>query len=182
MTSRLNRLRDGRFLYWRLRLVPSLALATVALFGALMQPGPPDPLAPASDSVLARFLNPIERNAHLRLPSIAAGLTSITASADGQDVWAVGGGGTILKSSDGGDTWNARTSGTRAKLESVTFTAGGRTGWAVGQKGTILKSSDGGDTWEARTSGTTRRLESVTFADDGRTGWAVGIGGTILKS
>ena len=183
MASRLNRLRDRRFLYWRLPwLVISLALATTALIGALVQRGAPDPLTPASDSVLARFLNPIERNAHLRLPSLAAGLVSITASADGQDVWAVGSGDTILKSSDGGDTWEARTSGTTDWLESVTFADDGRTGWAVGGRGTILKSSDGGDTWEPRTSGTTDLLYSVTFADDGRTGWAVGGRGTILKS
>ncbi len=183
MASRLNRLRDRRFLYWRLPwLVISLALATTALIGALAQRGAPDPLAPASDSVLARFLNPIERNAHLRLPFIAAELRSITASADGQAVWAVGHTGTILKSSDGGDTWEARTSGTAAPLVSVTFADDGRTGRAVGEGGTILKSSDGGDTWEARTSGTAAPLVSVTFVADGRTGWAVGDGGTILKS
>ena len=94
----------------------------------------------------------------------------------------MGSDGTILKSDDGGETWEARPSGTDAALFSVTFSADGQSGWAVGRDGTILKSDDRGETWEARPSGTGAWLRSVTFSADGQSGWAVGRDGTILKS
>ena len=159
----------------------SLALITVAVLGALWQSPMPDPLKPTGDSVLTWLRYPIERNPHLRLPIIDSQLNSITFTADGRTGWAVGSGGTILKSEDGGQTWTPRVSDASAQLASVTFTSDGITGWAVGDDG-IFKSEDGGQTWAPRPSGTTARLTAVTFTSDGTTGWVVGGDGTILKS
>ena len=36
--------------------------------------------------------------------------------------WAVGGGGTILNTSDGGETWVQQSSGTTSQLQSIYFT------------------------------------------------------------
>ena len=92
MAFGLNRLRDQQFLYWRLPwLVISLALVTVALLGALVQRPASDPFASAADSVPTWLLNPIELNAHLRLPFTGVDLSSITSWADGPNVWTVGG-------------------------------------------------------------------------------------------
>jgi photosystem II stability/assembly factor-like uncharacterized protein len=62
---------------------------------------------------------------------------------DAQVGWAVGDGGTILNTSDGGTNWAAQTSGTIKRLRSVHFT-NAQVGWAVGEDGTILKTCDGG--------------------------------------
>ena len=96
--------------------------------------------------------------------------------------WAVGDDGTILATSNGGATWAAQTSGSKAGLTSVQFTSDGQRGWAVGIEGTILATSNGGATWAAQTSGSKAGLTSVQFTSDGQRGWAVGIEGTILAT
>ena len=58
--------------------------------------------------------------------------------------FAVGFGGTILKSSDLGLTWSAQTSGTLFDLFDVHFASDGLTGVAVGAAGTILQTTNGG--------------------------------------
>lgn len=58
--------------------------------------------------------------------------------------FAVGFGGTILKSSDLGLTWSAQTSGTSFDLFDVHFASNGLTGLAVGDGGTILRTANGG--------------------------------------
>ncbi|MCS7029696.1 MAG: YCF48-related protein, partial [Bacteroidia bacterium] len=94
--------------------------------------------------------------------------------------WAVGLGGTILKTTNGGTTWTPQTSGTTQLLYSVHF-VNAAIGWAVGNSGTILKTTDGGTTWTPQTSGTIQTLYSVHFVSE-TTGWVVGSGSLILKS
>ena len=96
--------------------------------------------------------------------------------------WAVGDGGTILATSDGGVTWSAQSSGTTKDLTAVTF-IDARRGWAVGGHSkygvvsgpaVILVTSDGGVTWRAQNAGSDDNpLLAVTFIDANR-GWAVG--------
>jgi len=57
--------------------------------------------------------------------------------ADANTGWAVGIGGTILKTTDGGATWNAQNSGTTYNLSSVDFVDSSN-GWAVGSVGGIV--------------------------------------------
>jgi photosystem II stability/assembly factor-like uncharacterized protein len=94
--------------------------------------------------------------------------------------WAVGDGGTILRTMDGGASWSHETSGTSQHLSGVMFTDA-TSGWAVGYYGTILHTSDGGVTWAAQTGGTSEPLYSVNFAD-ANNGWAVGESGLILQT
>jgi len=103
------------------------------------------------------------------------------AFAGASDGWAVGAGGTILHTGEGGATWTAQTSppGT-PDLAAATF-AGASDGWAVGDGGTILHTGDGGATWTAQTSGTTQDLTAVSCAG-ATTAWVVGTGGTILHT
>ena len=51
--------------------------------------------------------------------------------------WAVGSGGTILKTIDGGKKWKKVTSGTAASL-SADFFFDEKQGWASGENGTIV--------------------------------------------
>ena len=68
---------------------------------------------------------------------------------DASHGWAVGTGGTILATSDGGATWTAQRSGTSQALEGVAFVDASH-GWAVGTGGTILATTNGGATWSAQ--------------------------------
>jgi hypothetical protein len=91
----------------------------------------------------------------------------------------VGAGGTILKTSNGGNSWLIQSSGTINSLNSVHFT-NAQNGWAVGNSGTLLKTSDGGSSWQNQSSGTIYPLYSVHFTDP-QNGWTVGNFGNILK-
>ena len=57
---------------------------------------------------------------------------------DGDNGWAVGANGTIIKTTNGGATWKVQPSGTTKNLHSVHFPSP-RRGWAVGDDGTILE-------------------------------------------
>ncbi len=99
---------------------------------------------------------------------------------DANTGYAVGGKGTIIKTSDGGNSWDSLLSGTKYNLNSVYF-INSDTGYAVGDNGTILKTSNGGTIWIVSSSGTTNVLNSVYFINSD-IGYAVGDGGTILKT
>ena len=101
--------------------------------------------------------------------------------------WAVGEGGTILVTSNGGATWAVQRSSTPAYLSAVAFVNAHRD-WAVGgnyngsaDAGVILATTDGGATWSAQSSGTIAYLDAVACADASH-GWVVGEGGTILAT
>ena len=53
------------------------------------------------------------------------------------------GGGTILRTDDGGTTWIRQSSGTSNSLSAVSF-VDANTGTAVGESGTILHTNTGG--------------------------------------
>ena len=60
--------------------------------------------------------------------------------------WAVGQGGVIIATSDGGETWHSQASGFELTIRSVDF-IDTQTGWAAGHLGLILHTADGGQTW-----------------------------------
>jgi len=109
--------------------------------------------------------------------SCSAGAEICTVSGAG---WAVGAGGTIVHTSNGGAIWSPQTSGTVNVLGGVNF-VDANNGWAVGDGGTIVHTSNGGATWSAQTSGTGNFLLGVSFVDASN-GWAVGGNGTILHT
>jgi photosystem II stability/assembly factor-like uncharacterized protein len=100
--------------------------------------------------------------------------------ADSRTGWVVGYGGTILHTTDGGETWTKQVSSTTLRFVRIHF-ADFRMGWVVGYGGTILHTTDGGEIWTKQDSGTTLSLVRIHFADS-RTGWVVGHGGTILHT
>ncbi|HOP50502.1 MAG TPA: YCF48-related protein, partial [Ignavibacteriales bacterium] len=59
---------------------------------------------------------------------------------------AVGYNGTIIRSTNGGLTWQNITSPTSQQLNSIAF-ANASTAVAVGYNGTIIRSTDGGQNW-----------------------------------
>lgn len=94
--------------------------------------------------------------------------------------WIVGDGGLILRTQDGGLSWSAQNSGTKASLFNVDF-RDKNDGIIVGGEGTILRTENGGQTWEKIRSEATKSLLRVNFNDDKR-GWIVGVGGMILRT
>ena len=111
-------------------------------------------------------------------------LTAVSCT-DASHAWAVGGGGAIVVTSNGGAQWLPQASDTRADLRGVDF-VDGHHGWAVGvdpagNAGVILGTRDGGDDWAALTVPTCGPLHAVSFID-ADLGWAVGDDGTILAT
>src|SRR5437879_6946834 len=90
----------------------------------------------------------------------------------------VGGGGIILRTTNGGAVWIRQESGTTHALLALTLIHS-NIGVAVGDGGTILRTNDGGDHWVKQESGTTRSLYGVAFLN-ADSGVAVGSGGTIF--
>jgi photosystem II stability/assembly factor-like uncharacterized protein len=105
-------------------------------------------------------------------------LVSVSA-ASSKLVWAVGEGGIVLHTKDGGEGWRQQLSGTGNWLRSVAF-ATPQSGVAVGQ-GEILQTKDGGESWKKLSSKINGRLYSVCFATREQ-GWIVGENGIILKT
>jgi len=99
-------------------------------------------------------------------------------SPNGVDVWAVGNGGVVFHSFDGGANWTTFTRGS-TPLRSVH--TNGSTVWIVGDGGALHRSTNGGSSWSMQTLAGGVTLRAVTFADP-QTGWIAGDGGTILKT
>lgn len=114
-----------------------------------------------------------------QISAVTSSLNSIFFT-DASNGYAVGDGGKILKTTNGGTNWNSQTSGTLSQLNSVFFTSP-TTGYVVGASGLIRKSTTSGTSWTAQTSNTTSYLYGVYFTDINN-GYAVGFSGTILKT
>jgi photosystem II stability/assembly factor-like uncharacterized protein len=102
---------------------------------------------------------------------------------DASHGWAVGEGGDIMVTDDGGNTWADQVSGTGQELWDVHF-VDVNTGWVVGIGGTLLHTTDGGATWTPQDPGTVDGFTAVYF-DDASTGWISGgvLGaGTVLHT
>lgn len=134
--------------------------------------------------VLGWFLRPMEGNAALRLPALPSALTSVEMIGD--KGWAVGLGGTIVSSDDGGKTWKPGPHIVAANLRSVRFQRDGKRGWAVGDRGTVLRTEDGGDTWSdlSPRPGLDDLIQFVDVERNETTNqvWALGNDGTMLVS
>ncbi len=87
-------------------------------------------------------------------------------------VIAVGSAGTVLRTVDGGESWEVQNIDEPEWLVSVHF-VDENNGWIVGYSGTIIHTSDCGNSWTYQKSGTDFDLRSVFFVDS-KTGWAVG--------
>src|SRR5436190_5187816 len=86
----------------------------------------------------------------------------------------------LMRTEDGGDTWQRITVPTKTELFHIDFSGNSR-GWIVGDGGVILASTDDGKTWTKQVSGTSLPLYNVDFRDDNE-GYVVGKSGTILRT
>ncbi|MBT9491961.1 MAG: hypothetical protein IV107_06350 [Paucibacter sp.] len=112
-----------------------------------------------------------------KVADFVEGINSIHFASAKQGV-AVGVGGRIVSTQDGGLTWQSRFSGTAVDLRRVVF-ADATTVWAIGANGTLLQSLDAGQTWSLSLQGDAIQLQDIQFLD-GQRGWMVGSGGAVL--
>lgn len=71
----------------------------------------------------------------------------------GTDVVAVGESGSILRSSDSGQSWSPAATDARATLTGIAFAPDSLRGWAVGHDALILTTGDAGRTWQKQWQG-----------------------------
>ncbi|SHJ85516.1 Uncharacterized protein SAMN02745165_03356 [Malonomonas rubra DSM 5091] len=92
--------------------------------------------------------------------------------------WAVGDRGLILRSDDGGNSWQQQETLVSSSLIRVQFT--GTKGWITGADGSLLTSSDKGDSWQEL-----RKIQGgsiyASYFVDAENGWAVDQNGYIQK-
>lgn len=110
----------------------------------------------------------------LRAPEAIVGV----ASREGT-VLAVGAGGGVFRSADGGLSWES-VPAPAGPLRAVSL-ATPQVGVAVGPGGTLARTADGGATWSVQTLPTGVDLEDVAFAT-ATTGYAVGAGGAVVRT
>ena len=94
--------------------------------------------------------------------------------------WAVGDAGTIIRSEDGGLSYEVINYPTSHNLWAVEF-FDLFTGFAVGDSGMLLKTSNGGNTWDFQDMGLTRNLTDICLLLPEKI-WITGDKGTILYS
>ncbi len=120
------------------------------------------------------------------IPKIEVGASLTTVYAMGQTIFTAGALRRILKSEDGGVSWQLSFEGQSKNAEQVQWFssvefADSRNGWAVGSHAGLFKTSDGGDSWHQMTRGVLSTLYSVHFFDD-VAGLVAGRDGTILRT
>jgi photosystem II stability/assembly factor-like uncharacterized protein len=120
-----------------------------------------------------------------QMPQPSTGMNDVTSARAGQ-LWAVGIGGAIEHSTDGGLTWVAAPSGSDADLWSVSF-ADPQHGWVVGADATtggsvLLATTNGGAAWTDTTpAGLSGSLTNASFGDPAH-GFVGTTDGKLLKT
>lgn len=104
--------------------------------------------------------------------------TLLSVALDGNKGLAVGGGGTLMSTEDGGATWKAETAPTKLFLTAAAIR--GQRRLVTGQMGEIFF-DDGSGTWKKGESGTTERLLGASINADG-VALAVGAFGLFIRS
>lgn len=98
---------------------------------------------------------------------------------EGKNGWAVGGGGTIIATQNGGESWSLQQSGVTSELTAVDFVDADY-GWATGPGRVLLKTDDGGTRWTPQFTFSSP-IRQIDFIDQNR-GWAVGDGGALFET
>lgn len=107
--------------------------------------------------------------------------SNLRAAAMGENgmAYAAGRDGVVLKSTNGGASWQVVETGS-VQWDGL-WAWGDRHAWVVGEQGNIKRTTDGGASWQSVSSGTGSDLKNVFFIDASN-GWAVGQNSTVIRS
>ena len=175
---------------FRLLFVSATLLAIAATWFAAQQKPHPDAFrvtapwhSPAAWFSADFWLHPYERNAFKRLPVIRSDLRDVFVL--GERVWAVGEGGLIIHSPDGGVTWQQQRAYQPESLESVEEKPQRQRMIAPEADQQLESNAQGISRTEGRLSDSEKLfredLQSIFFIDAQR-GWAVGESDIILST
>lgn len=119
-------------------------------------------------------------------PALAVSRPRRIKFASATDGWLVGDRGLLLRTRDGGETWQDLRGrlgeGAGRHFDFHALEVRGRDVWLAGSPGTLVwHSGDDGETWTALPTGQTAPLRAIAFVDRHR-GWAVGAAGRILAT
>ena len=106
-------------------------------------------------------------------------LNAIHFAKDKLSGFAVGADNTVLRTQDGGFTWQRQALPLDLTLSSV-YVKDKKNAVIVGARGGIFRTDNGGNEWKMIKTDTKDHLYSVSFV--GETGWATGTYGRILKT
>jgi photosystem II stability/assembly factor-like uncharacterized protein len=128
-------------------------------------------------------LAPAGKEPPYHFATVGSPMDSVSFAADGQHGVAVGNAGEILRSADGGKSWN-RVEGVPVifELHSVCLSSDGTRGCAVGDYGVALRTVDSGLTWTRVYPLSIRSLRSVALSGDGQHAWIAGEFGSLFYS
>ena len=92
---------------------------------------------------------------------------------DEQIGWSVGKEGTLLKSSDGGVTWEKQALDVDQQLYDICFINSNK-GLVVGGNGLLIQTTDKGDNWKTIESGRSEYLRALSLVNE-QSVWCTGI-------
>ena len=87
----------------------------------------------------------------------------------------------VLKTADGGETWNRQVLPIKGKLNE-TFFLDEKLGWSAASDGKVVVTKDGGATWTEHDTGTKSYLMAGLQFLDANIGYAAGMQGTVIKT
>lgn len=131
-------------------------------------------------TVAIQIEKPAVQLREMRPDRLGAHFRQIAFSPDKETAWAVGFGGMIVRTDDGGITWKKQKSGTSARLYGLHILTQHNL-FCCGSDGTLLVTSNGGDHWRKIPVPTRLRLIDVFFLDP-LTGWFAGDDGCIMRT
>jgi len=142
----------------------------------------------AVDNQNAHFINKVtfENGVFNSNPQTHNSLSSVF-FVDESNGWATGGvstfghAGRILKTTNGGQTWEYQLGVDYGESFKDIFFINQLTGWAVGPMGVIFKTTNGGSSWQSYDVGANTVFQKVFFLNI-TTGWITGFDGTIYKT
>ena len=88
--------------------------------------------------------------------------------------------GAIIKTTDGGNNWNSKNSGTQKDLYTICF-KDKATCFTAGKSGILISTTDAGNSWKSIKTGNYNNIYDIKFPSES-TGYLAGLSGTILKT